>query len=178
MDSLVSASMGNSPLERNKPWLKKYSPPHAALRKAMTNKRFLNMLPYYNNFKHTGNLESFHNHMLMYASKRCSYSFEGYVTRMLLTAIDHNYHSDREYAAPKDVLSGYRQKYSKRTRKWAPERLKVAKDGYIPELMRKIFSMIAPTPGHLLQHVSLASNNPLLQSNIANVLKPGITQLL
>ncbi|PIK35795.1 hypothetical protein BSL78_27382 [Apostichopus japonicus] len=121
------------PSERNKPWLKKDSPPHAALRKAMTNKRFLNMLPYYKNFKHTGNLESFHNHMLMYASKRCSYSFEGYVTRMLLSAIDHNYHSDREYAAPKDVVSGYRQKYSKRTRKWAPERLKVAKDyGYIP----------------------------------------------
>ncbi|PIK60999.1 hypothetical protein BSL78_02050 [Apostichopus japonicus] len=64
------------PSERNKPWLKKDSPPHAALRKAMTNKRLLNMLPYYKNFKHTGNLESFHNHMLMYASKRCSYSLK------------------------------------------------------------------------------------------------------
>ena len=166
--------------ERNKPWLKKDSPAHAALRKVMTDKRFISKFRYYKNFKHTGQLESFNNHVLMYASKRCSYRFEGYAHRMLLAAIDHNYHVAREYAKNSKGEQIYRAKFSKRTKQWAPQKVKVGKDyGYIPHLMGGIFEMRGKTEGHLSQHVSLASNDPCnLQPNIASVPKPDMKTLL
>ena len=37
--------------ERSKPWLKKDSPPHKALTKIILDKRFLNTIPYYINFR-------------------------------------------------------------------------------------------------------------------------------
>ena len=86
--------------ERNKPWLKKDSAAHSALAKIVLDKRFLNTIPCFINFRysaaqpyklynciqyiliecsfflfrHTGFLESFHNHILMYAAKRQSYT--------------------------------------------------------------------------------------------------------
>ena len=50
-------------------WLTKGSPPHQALKDIVVEKHFLNMFPYYTKFRHTGDLESFRNHLLTYASK-------------------------------------------------------------------------------------------------------------
>jgi hypothetical protein len=38
--------------ERNKPWLKKGSPAHTAMSKIVLDKRFLNTIPYYTNFRY------------------------------------------------------------------------------------------------------------------------------
>lgn len=43
----------------------------------------------------TADLESFQNHILMYASKRSSFSPPAFEARMLLAAMDYNYHKDR-----------------------------------------------------------------------------------
>ncbi|CAB4019001.1 Hypothetical predicted protein, partial [Paramuricea clavata] len=88
--------------DRNKPWLKKESPPHKALTKIVLDTRFLNTLGYYTNFRHTGFLESFHNHILMYAPKRHAYSFPVYRARNQLAALDFNHHKGRAAATTAD----------------------------------------------------------------------------
>lgn len=160
--------------DQNKAWLQKGSSAHNALRAIMVKKQFLNTLPYYKDFKHTGSLESFHNHMLMYASKRSSYSYHGFVTRMYLAAIDHNYHSDRAYDSTADGRPIYRAKFSKRSKQWAPQRVKVDKDfGYLPDLMRKIFLARQENEGHLSQRVVLTEDDPQnIRTNIATVPRP------
>lgn len=53
--------------ERQKRWLSKGSVAHRTLATEISNRRLLNQLPYYRNFRHTGMLETFNNHILMYA---------------------------------------------------------------------------------------------------------------
>jgi len=43
----------------------------------------------------TADLESFNNHILMYASKRYAFSPPVYEARILLAALDYNYHLNR-----------------------------------------------------------------------------------
>jgi hypothetical protein len=47
------------------------------------------------NFRSTGELEIFQNLILMYASKRHSYSAPAYKVKNLLAALDHNSHVER-----------------------------------------------------------------------------------
>lgn len=166
--------------ERQKPWLKKGSKDLDALKTAITNKRFLNTLKYYKDYRHTGQLESIQNHMLMYASKRCAYSYEGYWARMLLAAIDHKYHLDREYVTTVDGKHIYRAKFNKRSSKWAPQKVKEAKDyGYIPDLIGIILGMRKDTPGHLSQKAELSETDPRkIKPNAAKVPKPTMEVLI
>ncbi|XP_071819789.1 uncharacterized protein [Apostichopus japonicus] len=166
--------------DHSKPYLKKGSPSHEALRSVTLKKQFLNSLPYYKNFKHTGSLESFHNHMLMYANKRCAYSYDGYVTRMLLAAIDHNYHIERAYDSTADGKPMYRAKYSKRSKQWAPQKVKVPKDfGYIPELMKTVFLLRQENQCHLSARVVLPEYHPKnIKPNIGSAPKPSMSVLL
>ncbi|KAI0217261.1 hypothetical protein LSAT2_030882 [Lamellibrachia satsuma] len=75
-------------------WFVTDSPAHVALRRVVLNKRFMNTLKYYVNFRHTGALEAFHNHILMYAAKRFAFSFPVYRARNFLAAIDYQKHKD------------------------------------------------------------------------------------
>jgi hypothetical protein len=50
----------------------------------------------------TSNLEIFNNHILMYASKRISYSPPVYRARNLLAALDYNHSGDLPVATNKD----------------------------------------------------------------------------
>ncbi|XP_071852468.1 uncharacterized protein [Apostichopus japonicus] len=128
--------------EHDKAWLTKGSAAHKTLGRLLTGKRFMKKLAYYRNFRHTGNLESFHNHLLMYAPKQHSYGYVGFATRSKLAAIDSNYHADREQAVTKDGHLRYRCKYSKRTRNFHAEPLREAKSyGYIADLMRSIAAL-------------------------------------
>jgi hypothetical protein len=53
-------------------------------------------------FRSTAELENFQNLILMYASKRHSYTPPAYRCRNLLAALDHNGHIDREVMTNKD----------------------------------------------------------------------------
>eukprot|EP00057_Strongylocentrotus_purpuratus_P020440 XP_011674914.1 PREDICTED: uncharacterized protein LOC105443459 [Strongylocentrotus purpuratus] len=92
-----------------KPCLEKDSTSHRALERVLCNTRFRNTLPYYAVFLHTGKLESFHSHMLMYCSKRHAFKYIGYSTRDLLAAMDHKTHLDlkgvRSYRSDQTVYS-------------------------------------------------------------------------
>ncbi|XP_070552988.1 uncharacterized protein [Ptychodera flava] len=62
----------HSPLteeNQQRPWLQKGSPAHVALKGIVEDKRFLRTFSYYVNFRHSGFVESFHSHLLMYAQR-------------------------------------------------------------------------------------------------------------
>ncbi|XP_038062591.1 uncharacterized protein LOC119733083 [Patiria miniata] len=60
--------------ERKRPWLEKDSPEHQALRKLVFDVYLMKNIHYYRNFRHTGFVESFHNHLLMYCDVSCQLS--------------------------------------------------------------------------------------------------------
>ncbi|KAK0147524.1 hypothetical protein N1851_012996 [Merluccius polli] len=76
-------------------WLERDSMAHEALKSIVGNKRWLNVVHKYLNFRSTADLESFQSHILMYASKRTAFSPPVYQSRMLLAAMDYNFHKDR-----------------------------------------------------------------------------------
>ena len=56
----------HEPIEESQtPWMTPGSPPHEKLWEIVMDKRFLKSMPYYEDFLHTGNLESFHSTHLM-----------------------------------------------------------------------------------------------------------------
>ncbi|KAG5281254.1 hypothetical protein AALO_G00069120 [Alosa alosa] len=75
-------------------WLERGSMAHEALKSIVRNKRWLNEVHKYLHFRSTVDLESFQNHILMYTSKRTAFSPPVFEARMLLAAIDYNYHKD------------------------------------------------------------------------------------
>lgn len=124
----------------SRPWLVKGSPAHKALSAVIMEKQFLRKFGYYAHFRHTGNLESFHNHILMYAPKSTRLGMIGYKVRTTLAAIDHCKHSDRPYAYDKEGKQQYTLHYNRRSKTWIPHKVKVKKSyDYIPELIAKAF---------------------------------------
>lgn len=126
-----SCSHGELEENRDKEWIEKGSPAHLALTKIVLDKRFLNNIHYYLNFRYelseclilhviiivftvywlnffffllrsTSNLEIFNNHILMYASKRISYSPPVYRARNILAALDYNLSVDLPTDTRKD----------------------------------------------------------------------------
>ena len=94
-DGSLSCKHGPLSSDRDKGMLERDSDPHVASRKIILEKRFLNKIHYYLNFRRTGELEIFQNLILMYASKRHSYRPSAYRVRNLLAALDHNSHVER-----------------------------------------------------------------------------------
>ncbi|KAL7378193.1 hypothetical protein ABVT39_010029 [Epinephelus coioides] len=74
------------------------SPAHQALTAVVMDKHWLENVKKFLNFRTTLDLESFQNHILMYAGKRFAYSPPVYEARTLLAAIDYNYHNNRPAA--------------------------------------------------------------------------------
>ena len=71
-------------------WLKKSSPSYAALENIVLDTRLLNDLQYLVRFKHSGNLEVFHNLLLKYCPKHLSFIYKGMYACHQLAVIDHN----------------------------------------------------------------------------------------
>ncbi|XP_056450124.1 uncharacterized protein LOC130385575 [Gadus chalcogrammus] len=80
---------------REKDWIVKNSPAQQKLREIIMDIRWLKNVHLYLPFRSTAELESFHNHILMYASKRHSFSPQGYKARTLLAGLDYNHHLHR-----------------------------------------------------------------------------------
>lgn len=88
----------HGPLEedRNKEWIPKGSAAHERLQKIVYDARWLKNIPKYLSFRLTSDLQSFHNHILMYASKRFCFKPPVYYARTLLAGLDYNYHLTEE----------------------------------------------------------------------------------
>lgn len=61
---------------------------------------------------------------------------------MFLPALDHNMHISRPQATTKDGQPLWKKQYSKRTRRWHPEPVKIEKSlDYVPYLMASILKV-------------------------------------
>jgi len=74
-DGVSDARCGHGDLaEGHKEWLEPGEDAHKALTRLVLDTRFLHTLSRYVNFRHTGDLETLHAHILMYAAKRFAYT--------------------------------------------------------------------------------------------------------
>ncbi|XP_078671186.1 uncharacterized protein LOC144911212 [Branchiostoma floridae x Branchiostoma belcheri] len=104
---------------RTKSWLAPGSAAHKKLSTVVLNKRFLKTASKYLRFRTTSDLESFQNHILMYASKRHAYSPPVYRARCQLAAIDYNAHKDRAVWKTKDGHIKYKRRFQKKSERWS-----------------------------------------------------------
>nr|XP_055049509.1 uncharacterized protein LOC129435004 isoform X2 [Misgurnus anguillicaudatus] len=126
---------------QDKPWIIQGSAAHKALTAVVLEKRWLTLVKKFINFRTTSDLESFQNHILMYAAKRMAYSPFVYKTRTLLAAIDYNKHNQRLPARNRDGQKIYRRKYNKKSKSWSVYTMKEKKHyTYIPEIQRAILA--------------------------------------
>ncbi|XP_065336483.1 uncharacterized protein LOC135940755 [Cloeon dipterum] len=88
----------------------------AALKKVTHNTRFLNQLKHCKHFVHTGNLESFHNVILVYASKRVHFFYENMLLKTILAVLDHNHNTGRASVGTKTTFSKLRKTYQLETK--------------------------------------------------------------
>ncbi|KAL0973433.1 hypothetical protein UPYG_G00203580 [Umbra pygmaea] len=94
---------------------------------------------FYCALRSTAELESFHNHILMYASKRFSFSPPVYAARTMLAGLDYNHHVYRQARRKADGTIQYGKVYNKKSRKWSLYLVKVEKDySYIVDLQNAI----------------------------------------
>ncbi|XP_054912742.1 uncharacterized protein LOC129377041 [Poeciliopsis prolifica] len=80
---------------RDQAWIENGSVAHQALSEIILNQRWLREVHKYLHFRSTAELESFHNHILMYASKHFSFSRPVYEARIFLAGLDYNHHVHR-----------------------------------------------------------------------------------
>ncbi|KAF3833297.1 hypothetical protein F7725_026962 [Dissostichus mawsoni] len=80
---------------REKEWIQQGSVAHQRLTDIILGARWLKNVHKYLRFRSTADLESFNNHILMYASKRFSFSPTVYAARTLLAGLDYNHHIHR-----------------------------------------------------------------------------------
>ncbi|XP_041641442.1 uncharacterized protein LOC121508572 [Cheilinus undulatus] len=78
-----------------KEYMTSKSAAHVALSHIVLNKRWLKNVEKWLTFRSTSDLESFQNHILMYAGKRYAFSPPVYEARTLLAALDYNHHIHR-----------------------------------------------------------------------------------
>ncbi|XP_045924707.1 zinc finger protein 502-like isoform X1 [Micropterus dolomieu] len=124
---------------RGKAWIQKDSRCHKALVDIVLNERWLKDVHKYLRFRSTADLEAFHNHILMYASKRFTFSPPVYEARVLLAALDYNFHRNRPTLKTADGKEIFRRLYKKNGRSYNLYALKSEKTYYyISELQARI----------------------------------------
>ncbi|XP_033726211.1 uncharacterized protein LOC117315902 isoform X2 [Pecten maximus] len=174
-DSAGSAQCEHEPLpatpDMETKWLEPGSDAHCSLAKVILDTRLLHNLKYYVNFRHTGELENFHEHILMYAAKRYSYSYPMYKARNQLAIIDYQHHKERNHATDKKGQPMYARKYSKRNKNWSVVPVKEKKTySYIPDMMKEILQRLSVYEGPLPTRFPPEEGDPrLIKRTIAEV---------
>ncbi|XP_059418694.1 uncharacterized protein LOC132153932 [Carassius carassius] len=121
--------------DSEKQWIQRDSKAHNALVEIILKKGWLKDVHKYLRFRSTADLESYQNHILMYASKRFAFSPPVYEARVLLAALDYNYHRDRPTQKRADGTEMYRRVYKKNAKQYSVYARKTPKSySYIGEL--------------------------------------------
>ncbi|KAM6903766.1 uncharacterized protein PEZ65_018557 [Lycodopsis pacificus] len=111
----------------------------AALLSILQNERWLRDVHKYLSFRSAADLEPFHCHVLMYASRRFALSPAEYEARVLLAALDYNSHLNRPLVLTNDGKKKFKRLYRKHTRRWSVYAVRTLKTyGYIGDLQAKI----------------------------------------
>ncbi|XP_045924681.1 zinc finger protein 569-like isoform X7 [Micropterus dolomieu] len=124
---------------RGKAWIMKDSRCHKALVDIVFSKRWLKDVHKYLRFRSTAGLEAFHNHILMYTSKRFTFSPPVHEARVLLAALDYNFHRNRQTLKTAEGKEIFRRLHRKNCRSYNLYALKFEKTySYISELQARI----------------------------------------
>ncbi|CAH1274886.1 Hypp9332 [Branchiostoma lanceolatum] len=125
-------------------WLKLGTTPHRALHEVVHEKSLLKDMSHLTGFKHTGELEVFHNMLLKYAPKRQHFSYLGMRARLQLAALDHNSNVFREQATTKKGDPRWTAAFSKRKKDWIARKVIQAKQyGFRQDLMKLVLKRAA-----------------------------------
>ncbi|KAL7407523.1 hypothetical protein ABVT39_009743 [Epinephelus coioides] len=131
------------------------------------------------NFRTTLDLESFQNHILMYAGKRFAYSPPVYEARTLLAAIDYSYHNNRPAALNSEGNKMNKRHDNKKTKTWSAYTVKTPKTySYIPELQRRIFTQRLTSGKGLPKTRSLRPDDPRTLGLLAEVPPPSTAEIV
>ncbi|XP_028425707.1 uncharacterized protein LOC114549554 isoform X1 [Perca flavescens] len=167
------------PENQEKEWLESGSQAHKALETIVLNKRWLKDVHRYLPFRSICQLESFHNHILMYASKRFSFSPSVYEARTLLAALDYNHHKNRPPLSNKEGQMIFRRQYQKKSGRWTVYSLKVVKDySYIPDLQAAILRKRLHSERGLPRRRILRPDDPRTLGLLPNVPPPSIDTII
>ncbi|XP_065133775.1 uncharacterized protein [Paramisgurnus dabryanus] len=165
--------------DREKEWIQKGSVAHQRLTEVVLDARWLKSIHKYLHFRSTADLESFHNHILMYASKRFCFSPPVYAARVMLAGLDHNHHVDRPAKRRADGSIQYGKVYNKKSRKWSLYTLKVEKDySYIVDLQSVILQRRMSATGGLPRTRKKRPDDPRQHGVLSGVPAPSTQELL
>ncbi|KAL0964117.1 hypothetical protein UPYG_G00319080 [Umbra pygmaea] len=176
-------SCQHGPLEseqmQGKMWIQRDSQCHKALVDIVLNKRWQKDVHKYLRFRSTADLESFHNHILMYASKRYAFSPPVYEARILLAALDYNFHRNRPTMKTLDGKEIFKRLYKKNARRYSVYALKSEKNyGYISELQRRIVKNRLTSGVGMPRRRSLRPDDPRQLGLVPPVPAPATSDLL
>ncbi|XP_038592408.1 uncharacterized protein LOC119916457 isoform X2 [Micropterus salmoides] len=121
-------------------WIQKDTSCHKASVDIVLNKRWLKDVHKYLRFcRSAADLEAFQNQILMYASKRFTFSPPVYEARVLLAALDYNFHQNRPTMKTAEGKEIFRRLYKKNSRRHRLYALKSEKTySYIADLQARI----------------------------------------
>ncbi|XP_011664933.1 uncharacterized protein LOC100889187 isoform X2 [Strongylocentrotus purpuratus] len=167
-------------LDEREEWLGRGSEAHKALVQVCYDKRFINNFHHYINFRHTSMLESLHNHILMYASKRFSFQYPAYRARNLLAVIDFMAHKDRPDQLDKEGNPKYVAVWSKHGGDYVARKRKVPKTyTYVGDIMRDIFARRTADDQPMFRQALLRLDDPRrFQPRLAPFPPPPVADIL
>ena len=126
-----------------KKWLKKNSTAFSALENIIRDEKLLKDLPNLVKFKHSGNIEVFHNLKLKYCPKRLAFSYKGMYARTQLAVLDHNENLGRKQAVTKSNKKREKFQFSKVTKQWVVKEVKEQKTRhYVDEILSEFPAVI------------------------------------
>uniref|UniRef100_UPI0037E704BE uncharacterized protein n=1 Tax=Semicossyphus pulcher TaxID=241346 RepID=UPI0037E704BE len=165
--------------DREKEWIQKGSVAHQRLTEVVLDARWLKSVHKYLHFRSTAELESFHNHILMYASKHFCFSPPMYAARVMLAGLDYNHNVDRPAKRRADGSIQYDKVHNKKSRKWSLYTLKVEKDySYIVDLESAILRRRLSVTGGLPRTARKRPDNTLQHGVLSGVPAPSTQELL
>ncbi|XP_065068067.1 uncharacterized protein LOC135693488 isoform X2 [Rhopilema esculentum] len=149
------------------------------IRGIILDKKFLNSLKFYTDFRHTGQLEVFHNHLLMYCPKRVFFNYPAYKVRNRLALIDHNHHCNRLQARNENGDLLYSRRWSKKAGRWIPTITKEPKDySYVSRLLAAVMNKRRNDSGKVERHKPLSEEDPRWKSRTIVKLPARATDVL
>uniref|UniRef100_A0A1A8IKB3 Si:dkeyp-30e7.2 n=1 Tax=Nothobranchius kuhntae TaxID=321403 RepID=A0A1A8IKB3_NOTKU len=152
---------------------------HVALSRIVLNQRWLKDIEKLLTFRTTAELESFQNHILMYAGKRFAFSFGVYEARTLLAALDYNHHNHRPVHVNIKGQVSHKRVYNKKSQRYSVHTVKETKDyGYIPELQTRILEKRLSSAGGLPKRRSIQADDPRALGPLSGISPPPTAELV
>ncbi|XP_059917444.1 uncharacterized protein LOC132464840 [Gadus macrocephalus] len=165
--------------DREKEWIQSDSEAFQVLSEIVLDEHWLKNVEKFLSFRSTAELESFHNHILMYASKRFSFSPPVYKARTLLAALDYNHHVHRPVKRKADGSIEYCKLYNKKSKTWSLYTVKVEKDyGYMADLQSAILEARLTSDKGLPKTRKKRPNDPRQYGVLASIPPPTTQDLL